>query len=702
MAKKITNKEFIDADFLEPAIKNTKELIKVIDDLFNTLKEVGKESKTALEGLNPKDNVKDSNKLNEVLEKLLKTQQEINELQKDKAKVDKTLKTLQEKKIKQDKEAIQLAVQEKKVIQEQQKVLLQEGKVRQQNLKTAIISRKERERQFKAREKERSQRKKVLTEYQKESKRLNELRNRYKELAVAEKENTKEAKDLLKEVTKLDKKLKEIDETVGQNQRSVGNYEKALEGLNSTIGKLGIVAAISKGIELLGSAFGDTREGALALQIAFSKISESIKVFVQSVISSGPAIGEVFTAIGNSFQKVKIQSDILEKQIKKTFAFGDSAKKFEEEILVLESQLKTLGETNVGDAISEGIEKIGKAFEGNVDSTSNAIDSQKEFLELQLQTTISISEQEKALAGLAEQRQILQDISDDDTLGFIERAKFVEKAQKAAIEFAQLDNKLALEKEKLTIEAIKQDLRRAKALSESQIQAIKTGEQLQKVLENEAIARKVSDANDEAFSAAFIERVDKQVEAEAFRRDQEEKNRKTARDGFEQELDIIEEFGEKRIELNQKIIDSDESSIEQRQKALQENAELEQKLFEESIQRIIEQGKASIELRDDLTRAEKDRRKALLDTADIQAIVNAETETERLALIKKLDLGEIETTRLKDSIKINKDLAEARRESTKAIDEATLKTAELQKEIELQESVKWRQDIDGEIKKLDR
>ena len=67
-------------------------------------------------------------------------------------------------------------------LKEQQKVLLQEGKVRQQNLKTAIISRKERERQFKAREKERSQRKKVLTEYQKESKRLNELRNRYKEL----------------------------------------------------------------------------------------------------------------------------------------------------------------------------------------------------------------------------------------------------------------------------------------------------------------------------------------------------------------------------------------------------------------------------------------------------------------------------------------------------------------------------------------
>jgi hypothetical protein len=62
------------------------------------------------------------------------------------------------------------------------------------------------------------------------------------------------------------------------------------------------------------------------------------------------------------------------------------------------------------------------------------------------------------------------------------------------------------------------------ALSESRLEQITTGEQLQN-LENEAIAKKVSDANDEAFTAAFVERVDKQVEAEAFRRDQEEKNR---------------------------------------------------------------------------------------------------------------------------------------------------------------------------------
>ena len=131
------------------------------------------------------------------------------------------LKKLEDQKLKQDKEALAVAVKTNKVKQEEQKTLLAEQKVVQQNQKIAVARRKERERQFKVREKERKQRTKQLTEYQKESRRLNELRNRYKDLAVAEKENTAEAKALLKEVTKLDKKLKEIDETVGQNQRSV-------------------------------------------------------------------------------------------------------------------------------------------------------------------------------------------------------------------------------------------------------------------------------------------------------------------------------------------------------------------------------------------------------------------------------------------------------------------------------------------------
>ena len=121
---------------------------------------------------------------------------------------------------------------------------------------------------------------------------------------------------------------------------------------------------------------------------------------------------------------------------------------------------ETFIETVHGNAVITGgqakriIDKIGKAFEGNTQATSNAITEQEKFLRLQLETRIQIQQQEKALAGLAEQRQILQDISDDDTIGFVTRTKAVERAQKAAVDFAKQENELALLKEKLTIGAL--------------------------------------------------------------------------------------------------------------------------------------------------------------------------------------------------------------------------------------------------------
>ena len=413
---KINNKDFISEDFGQPAIVALKEILKLTDELIGTLKKVGNESEGALEGLSPKDSVKDTKKLNEVLERLVETEKQLNKLTEDKKKVTADLKKLEDQKLKQDKAALDLVLKSNKAKQEEQKTLLAEQKVVQQNLRTSIARRKERERQFKARSKDRASRKKQLTEYQKESRRLTELRNRYKDLAVAEKANTKEAKALLKEVVALDKKLKEIDESVGQNQRSVGNYERALEGLNNTVAKLGITAVITKGIELLGNAFGNTREGALGLEIAFSKITESVKVLVQSFINAGPAVVSLFSAIGDSIQSFAVKAEInllkLEQSLLKVASFT-GADVFDEKLKSVNSEIErlegTLTELNKS-SFSNSIDSITKAFEGNIETTSKAITEQEKFLQLQLKTTISISEQEKALAGLAEQRQILQDI----------------------------------------------------------------------------------------------------------------------------------------------------------------------------------------------------------------------------------------------------------------------------------------------------
>jgi hypothetical protein len=507
-----------------------------------------------------------------------------------------------------------------------------------------------------------------------------------------------QARNLLKEITQLDKKLKDVDDTVGQNQRNVGNYGKALEGLNSTLRKLGIITAIVKAFDLLGDVFGNTREGAVAMQVAIAEFSERIKVLASNIVKAIPAVVEIFSAIGDTFSIMGVKAELaflkLQKAAAKIPGLGIDVDNINKQILGLNKELRELEKSSFSDAIS----KLGTAFDGTADTMSRAVSEQQKFLNLQLKLRISIEQQTKALAGLAEKRQLLQDISDDDTIGFVARAKAVQKAQDAAIEFAAKENRLAVAKEKLTIEAVKQDLRRANALSENQLSQISTGEELQRILLDESKAKKVSDANDEAFTAAFVERRDKQVEAESFRRDQEEKFRKTARDAFEQENDILVEFTELKIAANDKIINSDKATLKERQDALAANQKLEKELFDNSIRLILDQGRTSIDvlkktidLRKDLTDKEKeeekallDKRKALLTNSAIQEILNEQDIVKQGVLIRNLDLGEIEEKVLKDTLKLKKDITEANKEGLKVEKEAAQSTKDLQVDIATQ------------------
>jgi hypothetical protein len=88
----------------------------------------------------------------------------------------------------------------------------------------------------------------LVTLYQKESKRLNDLRKKYKDVALKMGENSKQARKLQKELTILDTKLKRVDASAGQFQRNVGGYSQALgkfkTGFMSLAGALGFTGVI--------------------------------------------------------------------------------------------------------------------------------------------------------------------------------------------------------------------------------------------------------------------------------------------------------------------------------------------------------------------------------------------------------------------------------------------------------------------------
>ena len=219
---KIERKDVIEDGLFDDAKKSADELLKTMDKLNEELKETAKlQKKVAQESDNSAKGARD---LNNIRKESVKTAEAQEKILKERVKLEQKLKIA-------NSEAIQANVQLKVQLQEQNKVNKQL-----------------------AREKL-----KLIGAYEKESKRLIKLRKEYKDLAVQEKANTKEAKALLNEITRLDAKLKGVDASVGQFQRNVGNYTNAFQKLGGTwknlIGIAGQFGVALGGIAIARDAF---------------------------------------------------------------------------------------------------------------------------------------------------------------------------------------------------------------------------------------------------------------------------------------------------------------------------------------------------------------------------------------------------------------------------------------------------------------
>lgn len=93
--------------------------------------------------------------------------------------------------------------------------------------------------------------------YNKLSRTLNELRKKYKDLAVDGRENTVEAKKMRDEIGRLDSTLKKADASTGQFQRNVGNYPNTFKSAIGALGQLGIAFS---GVAIAKSAFNTIRD----------------------------------------------------------------------------------------------------------------------------------------------------------------------------------------------------------------------------------------------------------------------------------------------------------------------------------------------------------------------------------------------------------------------------------------------------------
>jgi len=227
MAKKVTRKDVFENDIFTQVIKDAKEFDKVLKGIVKTEKQSLAETKKFLQSFSG-NSFSDLQKFNKGIKEADLSIKTLNKAEKEQIRIKQRIKQLQSDQGKQN-ELLKLQ------LSEQRKAIKQTAKER-----LGLVS-----------------------VYQKESARLNDLRKKYKDIALTQGENSKQAKRLRGEVTKLDAKLKKVDASVGQFQRNVGNYKSAFKGLGgvvrSTLSAFGFVGGIYVFANAIREAFTTIR-----------------------------------------------------------------------------------------------------------------------------------------------------------------------------------------------------------------------------------------------------------------------------------------------------------------------------------------------------------------------------------------------------------------------------------------------------------
>lgn len=154
--------------------------------------------------------------------------------------IDATTKALQDSNQARLKQ-IELETSELKLQEQLNQVNKAEQQALQEQLKLKIAEQREADKASKARAKEEKAIKDQTSAYKQASARLNELRQRYKDLAIAGDASTKELTELKNEVQALDARLKEVDADTGQFTREVGNYQGAINAAAGGTGEFGTI-----------------------------------------------------------------------------------------------------------------------------------------------------------------------------------------------------------------------------------------------------------------------------------------------------------------------------------------------------------------------------------------------------------------------------------------------------------------------------
>jgi hypothetical protein len=626
---------------LEEAVKTSEELLLVMKKTNIVIEDTAKVLKKGFEGLD-----KSTSKGLSEFNKLLK---EANDLTNEQVKLTKAI-------TKEEKEKADNELRLKKLKEQDIKNLKQEQDLIDKKLKTAITARKEQERQIKNDEKERKAKEKLNSAYAQQSKKLNDLRKRYKDLVVQEGKTTKESRKLLKEIKKLDKELKEIDESAGQFQRSVGNYPKVLGKAEKAIGKItiGVGGAIA--------AF----KGATSALNASEEGSEDLR--------------KVTSALSTTWDQAKNTAG--------TFALD-----------VFNVSKKLIDNAKDVNGLSKAIDNISNGFDKTSEKVKNFSSDLEQNIEAGQQATQQQIDLEKALRPLNERVAVLNGLFDeqnaiagDSTKSFDQIEEAAVKAARTSLERARISTSIAQEELDIInnlIDSKTDDFNKTQLLNQQSEATIKLTEaqnavSVEQIELQKLIAENTRDRFERELDFAIdafdtIKTINERIVADEttnleVRRATLDETVKLTDEAFESQKKLFAEFVDARIDFDALAAENDEAEIRRTLRKLGlDNIELGRAL------EVIRERKIALqdlkEAQRDLTLEEQEafdlRQKILLQEEALRdqtkdSIKNFEediTQEEINAAIRRRDATEAGSkARLDAQIELNDLLLEQRRE----------------------------------------
>jgi hypothetical protein len=455
-SKPVKGADLIEDGIFEDAKKQAKDLDAAIVILSKSMEELLKIQKDGLANIKKIGGATDAKSLKETQQAL----DEVTEARKKAVEVDK------------------IRLEYTKKFEAQRKQELADFQKKQKAEEKAL---KDSEKANKQREKDIKQLAEQSRAYNVASKRLNELRKDYKDLAVAGQGGTKAAEEMLKEIKLLDAELKEVDEIVGQFNRSVGDYKNqvkdainesdlftkslggmsesnqiiiqgfsklqgALRGLNgkldetrSATKKVGLTLKAA-GIGLLitalasvGAFFKSSREGGQEFALIMARVSATISVLVGNLSKAGKGILGLGVAV-------------------KQFFSGDF--------------------TEASETASESIDNIANAFDGTVDRIVKVSEATVQLTKDTYEFENALRKMQLTLLKSNLDEEDYNSIASDNTRTLKEQKEALNDAAKARLVSAQISAKISKTEEKQALDAAIIKLR-SMQVSETELELIR-------------------------------------------------------------------------------------------------------------------------------------------------------------------------------------------------------------------------------------